>query len=62
MNIALALYSLLTRGAQPLLRAFEEEVPLAGVVAAAPQGLVHRRLQGVQVWDGWLDLRALSFR
>ncbi len=48
--------------AQPLLRAFEEEVPLAGVVAAAPQGLVHRRLQGVQVWDGWLDLRALSFR
>lgn len=47
--------------APQLLRAFEDEVPIAGVVAASPQGLVHRRLQGVQVWDGWFDLRALSF-
>jgi peptide/nickel transport system substrate-binding protein len=48
--------------APALLRAFEDEVPIVGIVAAAPQGLVHRRLQGVQVWDGWLDLRSLSFR
>lgn len=48
--------------APALAAAFEAEVPIAGVVAAAPQGLVHRRLQGVQVWDGWIDLRALSFR
>lgn len=48
--------------APALVRAFEDEVPIAGVVAAAPQGLVHRRLQGVQVWDGWIDLRALSFK
>jgi peptide/nickel transport system substrate-binding protein len=48
--------------APQLAAAFEAEVPIAGVVAAAPQGLVHRRLQGVQVWDGWIDLRALSFR
>lgn len=48
--------------APALLQAFQDEVPIAGIVAAAPQGLVHRRLQGLQVWDGWLDLRALSFR
>jgi ABC-type transport system substrate-binding protein len=48
--------------APQLLRAFEDEVPLAGVVSAAPQGLAHWRLQGVRVWDGWLDLRSVSFR
>jgi peptide/nickel transport system substrate-binding protein len=35
--------------------------PIAGLVAAAPQGLVHRRLKGVKVADGWIDLGALSF-
>lgn len=34
--------------------------PIAGVVAPAPQGLVHRRVRGVVVWDGWFDLRRLA--
>jgi len=43
-----------------LASALADELPLAGIVALAPQGLVHRRVQGVVPWDGWLDLRALS--
>ena len=43
-----------------LAGALADELPLAGIVAVAPQGLVHRRVQGVVPWDGWLDLRALS--
>ncbi len=43
-----------------LSAALADELPLAGLVAAAPQGLVHRRVQGVVVWDGWIDLLALS--
>jgi peptide/nickel transport system substrate-binding protein len=38
-----------------------ESWPLAGIVADAPQGLVHRRVKGVRTWDGWLELAALSF-
>jgi peptide/nickel transport system substrate-binding protein len=34
--------------------------PLAGIVADAPRGLVHKRVKGVRVWDGWLDVAALS--
>lgn len=48
--------------APELIHAFEEVVPIAGIVAAAPQGLVHRRISGVTVWDGWFDLRPLSLR
>ncbi len=44
-----------------LSAALADEVPVAGLVAGAPQGLVHRRVQGVVVWDGWIDLPALSF-
>ena len=47
--------------APELAAAFEESWPLAGIVAEAPQGLVHRRVKGVKVWDGWLDLSQLSF-
>lgn len=43
-----------------LSAALAEELPLAGLVAAAPQGLVHRRVKGVVVWDGWIDVPALS--
>ncbi|HUQ06351.1 MAG TPA: ABC transporter substrate-binding protein [Kofleriaceae bacterium] len=43
-----------------LSAALADELPLAGLVAAAPQGLVHRRVQGVVVWDGWIDLLQLS--
>lgn len=47
----------------PLLtKAFEAEVPIAGIVAASPRGLAHRRLHGLRVWDGWFDVRALTFR
>ncbi|MBV8761730.1 MAG: hypothetical protein JO257_30830 [Deltaproteobacteria bacterium] len=42
-----------------LVGALAEAWPIAGIVADAPQGLVHRRVQGVKVWDGWLDLSAL---
>ncbi len=45
-----------------LVSALEAEVPLAGVVAAAPQGLMHRRIAGARVWDGWFDLRPLTLR
>ncbi|HSN28670.1 MAG TPA: ABC transporter substrate-binding protein [Kofleriaceae bacterium] len=42
-----------------LVAALAEAWPIAGIVADAPQGLVHKRVQGVKVWDGWLDLSAL---
>ncbi|MDX2091824.1 MAG: ABC transporter substrate-binding protein [Kofleriaceae bacterium] len=47
--------------APELAAALAESWPIAGLVAEAPKGLIHKRVQGVRVWDGWLDLRALSF-
>jgi len=44
-----------------LAAAFGETWPLAGITAAAPQGLVHRRLKNVKIWDGWIDLALLGF-
>jgi peptide/nickel transport system substrate-binding protein len=44
-----------------LAAALAESWTFAGIVADAPQGLVHKRVKGVRVWDGWLDLAALSF-
>ncbi|HET9987285.1 MAG TPA: hypothetical protein VFQ65_02175, partial [Kofleriaceae bacterium] len=44
-----------------LAAALAESWPLAGIVADAPQGLVHKRVANVHVWDGWIDLRQLSF-
>jgi peptide/nickel transport system substrate-binding protein len=43
-----------------LSAALAESWPIAGIVAPAPQGLIHRRVQGAVVWDGWIDLRRLS--
>ncbi len=43
-----------------LAAAVADLAPMAALVAPAPQGLVHRRVQGVVVWDGWLDLRKLT--
>ena len=40
--------------------ALTESWPIAGIVADAPQGLVHKRVQNVRVWDGWLDVSSLS--
>ncbi|CAN5910012.1 hypothetical protein BH11MYX2_BH11MYX2_32200 [soil metagenome] len=47
--------------ATELAAALDEQWPLAGIVADAPQGLVHKRVQGVRVWDGWIDVTQLSF-
>jgi hypothetical protein len=46
--------------AKELIGALEESWPIAGIVADAPQGLVHNRVEGVRVWDGWIDLSALK--
>lgn len=47
--------------ARELAAALAETWPIAGIVADAPQGLVHRRVQNVKVWDGWIDLSLLRF-
>lgn len=47
--------------AKELAAALAETWPIAGIVADAPQGLVHRRLQNLKVWDGWVDLSLLHF-
>jgi peptide/nickel transport system substrate-binding protein len=43
-----------------LAAALAETWPLAGIVADAPQGLIHRRVTGAKVWDGWIDLTQLK--
>jgi len=43
-----------------LAAALAETWPFAGIVADAPQGLIHRRVTGVKVWDGWIDLTQLK--
>jgi peptide/nickel transport system substrate-binding protein len=45
--------------APELAAALAETWPIAGIVADAPHGLVAKRLQGVRVWDGWIDLAQL---
>jgi hypothetical protein len=50
------------RSAPELAAALAEAWPLAGIVVDAPQGLVARRLTGVRVWDGWIDLSQLRFQ
>ena len=44
-----------------LASALGETWTLAGIVAEGPQGLVHKRVKNVRVWDGWLDVAALAF-
>ncbi len=48
-----------TRLADDLVGALGEAWPVAGIVADAPQGLVHRRVLGLRVWDGWFDVASL---
>lgn len=43
-----------------LASAIAETMPIAGLIEPAPQGLVHRRVGGLVVWDGWFDLRSLT--
>jgi peptide/nickel transport system substrate-binding protein len=50
------------RLAPELVAGLAEAWPMAGIVADAPHGLVAKRLQGVRVWDGWIDLSQLSLR
>lgn len=47
--------------APELAAGFAEVWPLAGIVADAPHGLIAKRLNGVRVWDGWIDFSQLSF-
>ncbi|HSD88362.1 MAG TPA: ABC transporter substrate-binding protein [Kofleriaceae bacterium] len=47
--------------AKELATALGESWPIAGIVAEAPQGLIHRRVENVKVWDGWIDLSQLRF-
>ena len=49
-----------TKLATDLAAAFDETWPIAGIVADAPKGLVHKRVQNVRVWDGWIDLSQLK--
>ena len=43
-----------------LAAALDESWPIAGIVADAPQGLIHKRVTGVRVWDGWIDVTQLA--
>lgn len=47
--------------ATDLAAGLAEAWSLAGLVAEAPQGLVHRRVTNVRAWDGWIDVPALGF-
>lgn len=46
--------------AAELALALADEQPFVALAAPEPRGLVHRRVSGVVVWDGWIDLSALS--
>lgn len=50
-----------TKLAAELAAALNETWPLAGIVADAPKGLIHKRVQNVRIWDGWIDLSHLRF-
>jgi len=47
--------------APELAAALAETWPIAGIVADSPHGLIAKRVKGVRVWDGWIDLSQLSF-
>jgi len=51
-----------SKASSELAAALAESWPLAGIVADAPKGLIHKRVQGVKVWDGWIDLRGLTLQ
>ena len=48
-----------TRLAAELADELAEVWPIAGIVADAPKGLVHKRVQNVRAWDGWIDVTQL---
>lgn len=50
-----------TQLAGDLILALAQTWPIAGIVADAPKGLVHERVEGVRIWDGWVDFTQLRF-
>ena len=46
--------------ARELTDGLNEAWPIAGIVADAPQGLIHVRVKNVRQWDGWIDLTQLE--
>ncbi|MEJ7598590.1 MAG: ABC transporter substrate-binding protein [Kofleriaceae bacterium] len=46
--------------APELSAALAESWPIVGIVADAPQGLIHVRVKNVRQWDGWIDLTQLE--
>jgi peptide/nickel transport system substrate-binding protein len=46
--------------APELAAGLAETWPMAGIVADSPHGLIAKRLKGVRVWDGWIDVSQLS--
>jgi ABC-type transport system substrate-binding protein len=46
--------------ARELTEGLNETWPIAGIVADAPQGLIHVRVKNVRLWDGWIDLTQLE--
>jgi peptide/nickel transport system substrate-binding protein len=43
-----------------LARQLAESWPVIPTTAPEPQGLLHRRVRGVRVWNGWIALRDVS--
>ncbi len=43
-----------------LPRALADSWPLAGVVRPDPCGLIHRRVRGAVVWNGWISIPEIS--
>lgn len=43
-----------------LATALAESWPISGIVAESPQGFVNKRVGRVRVWNGWIDLSALT--
>ena len=46
--------------AAELALALADEAPFVAIAQPAPRGLIHKRVQGTAVWDGWIDLTGLS--
>ena len=43
-----------------LAELLRREMPVVALPAPHPRGLVHKRVQGLEVWNGWFSLRELS--
>jgi peptide/nickel transport system substrate-binding protein len=43
-----------------LAAALAEHVPIVPITSPEPHGLIHKRVAGVVVWNGWIALRKLS--